>query len=126
MGRKTSPVPLRTPTIWTPEELGRSDSQGQPVFLYKMSDLPTTEYRTRNYPNPYVDANHIVTQIGDGPNGPFEAADWNGNSRHAEWQELRRQAAGATGTCAKAERTWIAGDPTCQGAGEGVQTILPT
>lgn len=73
------------------KNLAVPDGQGQLVFLYKMGDLPIIPYRTRNYPNPYIDADHIVTQIEDENSGPFESADWNGNSRHAEWQELRRQ-----------------------------------
>ncbi|MGD9099865.1 MAG: reverse transcriptase domain-containing protein [Anaerolineae bacterium] len=61
------------------------------VYLYRMCDLPITRYRTRNYPNPYISAERIVTQIESEANTPFKARTWRGGSRHAEWQELRRQ-----------------------------------
>jgi hypothetical protein len=73
------------------KNLAVPNQEGQLVFLNRMSDLSIKKYRTRNYPNPYIDALHIVTQINQENNPPLDATAWNGNSRHAEWQELRRQ-----------------------------------
>jgi RNA-directed DNA polymerase len=67
------------------------DGRGRLIFLYRMSDLPLTRYRTRNYPNPYIKAEHVVTQVEDQTVTPLKATAWQGGSRHAEWQELRRQ-----------------------------------
>ena len=61
------------------------------VYLYRMSDLPIIQYRTRNYPNPYINTDHVVTQIENEPDRPLKTEAWQGGSRHAEWQELRRQ-----------------------------------
>lgn len=73
------------------KNLATLDENGHLVFLYRMSDLPITQYRTCNYPNPYIDANHIVTQAELTGETPLELAAWNGGSRHAEWREHRRQ-----------------------------------
>ena len=42
-------------------------------------------------PNPYIKAEHVVTQVEDQTVTPLKATAWQGGSRHAEWQELRRQ-----------------------------------
>jgi group II intron reverse transcriptase/maturase len=73
------------------KNLAVPNQESQLVFLYRMSDLAIKKYRTRNYPNPYIDANHVVTQVDQENIAPLDATAWNGNSRHAEWQELRRQ-----------------------------------
>jgi len=73
------------------KNLAITNDKGRTVFLYRMSDLPITKYRTRNYPNPYIETDRIVTQIQSEPDKPFRIDDWQGGSRHAEWQELRRQ-----------------------------------
>jgi RNA-directed DNA polymerase len=67
------------------------DGQGRLIFLYKMSDLPLKRYRTRNYPNPYIDAQYVVTQIEGEVGSPLRALAWQGGSRHAEWYESRRR-----------------------------------
>jgi RNA-directed DNA polymerase len=73
------------------KNLAVPNQEGQLVFLYRMCDLPLKSYRTRNYPNPYIDANHNITQIDSESSSPLDPRAWNGGSRHAEWQELRRQ-----------------------------------
>jgi group II intron reverse transcriptase/maturase len=73
------------------KNLATLDENGHLAFLYRMSDLPITQYRTRNYPNPYIDASYIVTQAKLIGETSLEPAAWNGGSRHAEWQEHRRQ-----------------------------------
>ena len=60
------------------------------VWLYRMSDLPITPYRTRNYPNPYLETNELITQHNQ-PDQPLIPEAWQGGSRHAEWDERRRQ-----------------------------------
>ena len=67
------------------------NEKGNIIFLYRMSDLPITQYRTRNYPNPYLKTDGIITQIENEPTNPLKKDAWLGGSRHAEWQELRRQ-----------------------------------
>jgi len=61
------------------------------VFLYRMSDLPITQYRTRNYPNPYIQTGSTAFQLRDEPITPLVEDAWQGGSRHAEWDQLRRQ-----------------------------------
>ena len=73
------------------KNLAVSNDQGRSVFLYRMCDLPITQYRTRNYPNPYIQARYMITQVAGEPVTPLEANLWQGGSRHAEWQERRRQ-----------------------------------
>ncbi len=73
------------------KNLAVCNEHGRSVFLYRMSDLPLTRYRTRNYPNPYIQPQYVVTQMEDEPVVPLEAGAWQGGSRHAEWQERRRQ-----------------------------------
>lgn len=73
------------------KNLAVHNGHGSLVFLYRMSDLPLTHYYTRNYPNPYISAERIVTQIGREALSPVKATAWQGGSRNAEWQELRRQ-----------------------------------
>jgi group II intron reverse transcriptase/maturase len=73
------------------KNLATTNEQGHLVFLYRMSDLPITQYRTRNYPNPYIDADYMVTQAEQTGTTPLNPATWNGGSRHAEWRERRRQ-----------------------------------
>lgn len=73
------------------KNLAVPNGQGRLVFLYRMCDLPLTRYWTRNYPNPYINAERIVTQIEDETATPLKTTAWQGGSRHAEWQELRRQ-----------------------------------
>jgi RNA-directed DNA polymerase len=57
----------RAPTTYEHQQHGRRknlavpDERGEPVFLYRMSDLPITRYRTRNLPNPYIDAEYAAT-----------------------------------------------------------------
>jgi group II intron reverse transcriptase/maturase len=72
------------------KNLAVRNEHGRQVFLYRMCDLPITRYRTRNYPNPYVNAERIVTQIDEAASS-LKTTAWQGGSRHAEWQELRRQ-----------------------------------
>jgi group II intron reverse transcriptase/maturase len=73
------------------KNLAVPNEKGQLVFLYRMSDLPITQYRTRNYPNPYIEAEHIITQLQERNTAPLDSIAWNGGSRHAEWREQRRQ-----------------------------------
>jgi RNA-directed DNA polymerase len=73
------------------KNLAVHNEHGRLVFLYRMCDLPITYYRTRNYPNPYIQADHIVTQVEAEPSSPLETDAWQGGSRQAEWEELRRQ-----------------------------------
>jgi RNA-directed DNA polymerase len=73
------------------KNLAVCNEHGRSIFLYRMSDLPITQYRTRNYPNPYIEATYIITQIEAEADKPLKADAWQGGSRHAEWQELRRQ-----------------------------------
>ncbi len=73
------------------KNLAVGNEHGRSVFLYRMCDLPITHYRTRNYPNPYIKADRLVTQIEGEPISPLKTGAWQGGSRHAEWQELRRQ-----------------------------------
>jgi RNA-directed DNA polymerase len=72
------------------KNLATMNDQGCLVFLYRMCDLPITQYRTRNYPNPYIDADYMITQAEQTGTAPLDPTAWNGGSRHAEWQELRR------------------------------------
>jgi len=71
------------------KNLAVTNDKGHTIFLYRMSDLPLTKYRTRNYPNPYIENEWAITQIQ--PLHPIKTNAWQGGSRHAEWQELRRQ-----------------------------------
>jgi 5-methylcytosine-specific restriction endonuclease McrA len=73
------------------KNLAVCNEHGRLVFLYRMSDLPITQYRTRNYPNPFIQRDPTVKQVRDEPNTPFSPEAWPGSSRHAEWHELRRQ-----------------------------------
>jgi RNA-directed DNA polymerase len=73
------------------KNLAVCNEHGRSVFLYRMCDLPITHYRTRNYPNPYIQTGRIVTQVEGEPISPLKTDAWQGGSRHAEWQELRRQ-----------------------------------
>jgi RNA-directed DNA polymerase len=73
------------------KNLAVCNEHGRSVFLYRMCDLPITHYRTRNYPNPYIQTGRIVTQVEGEPISPLKTDVWQGGSRHAEWQELRRQ-----------------------------------
>jgi RNA-directed DNA polymerase len=73
------------------KNLAVCNGEGRRVYLYRMCDLPITQYRTRNYPNPYISAERVVTQIEGQALGPLKATAWQGGSRHAEWEESRRQ-----------------------------------
>lgn len=73
------------------KNLAVRNGQGRLIFLYRMSDLAIKRYRTRNYPNPYINADCSVTQIEGEASSPLETTTWQGGSRHAEWQGLRRQ-----------------------------------
>jgi RNA-directed DNA polymerase len=73
------------------KNLAVCNEHGRAVFLYRMCDLPITQYRTRNYPNPYIQTGRSVTQVEGEPISPLKTDAWQGGSRHAEWQELRRQ-----------------------------------
>jgi hypothetical protein len=73
------------------KNLAVCNEHGRLVFLYRMSDLPITQYRTRNYPNPYIQTDSTVTQLRDEPINTLVTDAWQGSSRHAEWQQLRRQ-----------------------------------
>jgi RNA-directed DNA polymerase len=73
------------------KNLAVRNGQGRPIFLYRMSDLAIKRYRTRNYPNPYIDADRLVTQVEGEANSPLKTTTWQGGCRHAEWRELRRQ-----------------------------------
>jgi RNA-directed DNA polymerase len=72
------------------KNLAVRNEHGRQVFLYRMGDLPITRCRTRNYPNPYIDSECTVTQVEEAAS-PLKSTAWQGGSRHAEWQELRRQ-----------------------------------
>ena len=52
------------------------------VYLYRMSDLPISQYRTRNYPNPYINTDYVVTQTEHEPVRPLKTEAWQGGSRH--------------------------------------------
>ena len=73
------------------KNLAVRNGQDRLIFLYRMSDLAITHYYTRNYPNPYIDADCYVTQIEGEAISPLKTTTWQGGSRHAEWQGLRRQ-----------------------------------
>jgi len=73
------------------KNLAVCNEDGRLVYLYRMSDLPLTPYRTRNYPNPYLNAELPMTQVAEETHEPLQPTAWQGGSRHAEWQELRRQ-----------------------------------
>ena len=73
------------------KNLAAHNGQGKLVYLYRMSDLPITRYHTRNYPNPYIDAEDMITRIEEEGVTPLSETDWQGGSHHAEWDELRRQ-----------------------------------
>jgi len=73
------------------KNLAVSNGNGETVFLYRMGDLPITHYRTRNYPNPYIEVVTTMTQIEGEPSTPLEAPMWSGGSSNTEWNELRRQ-----------------------------------
>jgi RNA-directed DNA polymerase len=73
------------------KNLAVRDGQGRLIFLYRMSDLAIKHYYTRNYPNPYIDAECHVTHIEGEAISPVKTTAWQGSSRHAEWYGLRRQ-----------------------------------
>jgi hypothetical protein len=73
------------------KNLAARNGQGKLVFLYRMCDLPITKYRTRNYPNPYIEAEYVTTRTEDEILSPLRETAWQGGSQHAEWEELRRQ-----------------------------------
>ena len=72
------------------KNLATPNERGQLVYLYRMCDLPITQYRTRNYPHPYIDTNGAITQATPPNMTPLHPSAWNGGSRHAEWREHRR------------------------------------
>jgi group II intron reverse transcriptase/maturase len=73
------------------KNLAVCNEHGSFIFLYRMCDLPITQYRTRNYPNPYIQTDSAVTQLREEPINPLDTDAWQGGSRHAEWDQLRRQ-----------------------------------
>lgn len=73
------------------KNLAVRNGKGTTIFLYRMSDLPITSYRTRNYPNPYLEVVTTMTQIEGERTTPLEAQIWAGGSSNTEWNELRRQ-----------------------------------
>jgi RNA-directed DNA polymerase len=72
------------------KNLAVPNERGELVFLYRMSDLPITRYRTRNLPNPYIDAEYAAIRAQADAATPFEDVIWQGGSRQAEWHEQRR------------------------------------
>jgi RNA-directed DNA polymerase len=88
------------------KNLAVRNGQGKLVYLYRMSDLPITQYRTRNYPNPYIDTEYTITRIEEEAHSPLRETAWQGGSRHAEWDELRRQILQRDGyTCQRCNST---------------------
>jgi RNA-directed DNA polymerase len=72
------------------KNLAVRNERGELVFLYRMSDLPITPYRTRNYPHPFINAENPSNRAKTDSTTTLKITAWKGGSRHAEWQELRR------------------------------------
>ncbi len=58
-------------------------------FLYRMSDLSLTKYRSRSPENPYLDGEWI-TEVSL-PESPIPKHTWNGNADNSQWRELKEE-----------------------------------
>jgi hypothetical protein len=105
----------RIVTMYKYREHGTRDNLGIPngkelLFLYRMSDLPLTKYRSRHPQNPYLESDWM-TQTEQGE-APLPQVVWLGNAENNEtWREIKAQV--------KAER-----GATCERCGSRVNLDL--
>jgi Restriction endonuclease len=57
------------------------------LFLYRLSDLPITKYRSRSPDNPYIQGewSMAMTLI----DSPLPEQVWVGNAENSQWRELK-------------------------------------
>jgi group II intron reverse transcriptase/maturase len=57
------------------------------LYLYRLSDLPLTKYRSRSPENPYLDGDWTTGVTETEP--PIPEKTWKGNAENSQWRELK-------------------------------------